>query len=96
MSKIRLYSYIGAFGSQKIRPGFTIGGKTFVLTASKNPIEAGTVVGKYFKKTKCPYAVEVQGAVRVNDNLSAHLILSTQLLSKLEEVCDDLDTYLIA
>jgi hypothetical protein len=96
MSKIRLYSYTGAFGSQKIRPGFTIGGRTFVLTASKNPIEAGTVEGQYFKKTKCPYAVEVEGAERVNDNLSAYLILSNKLLRRLEEVCDDLHTYLIA
>ncbi len=96
MSKIRLYSYVGAFGSQKIRPGFTIGGKTFVLTASKNPIKAGTVEGQYFKKTKCPYAVEVSGAVRVNDNLSAHLIVSEQLIHKLREVCEEIDTYLIA
>lgn len=95
MSKIRLYSYVGAFDSQKIRPGFTVNGRTFVLTASKNPIMAGTVEGQYFKKTKRPYAVEVEGAVRVNDNLSAHLILSTQLLQRLNEVCDDLDTYLI-
>ncbi len=96
MSKIRLYSYVGAFGSQKIRPGFTINGRTFVLTASKNPIEAGIVEGQYFKKTKRPYAVEVSGATRVNDNLSAHLIVSEQLMRRLLEVCAELDTYLIA